>query len=69
MRIGSLVRITKVPVGFDLTPGDMGVVISNEERYWDFGEGDCGFVNVSRVMIRGEILEVAHQMLEEIPQE
>lgn len=69
MKIGSLVRIIKSPVGFNLAVGDTGIVIRNGERYWDFGGGDCGFVNVAEVLIRGEIAEIAHQMLEEVPQD
>jgi hypothetical protein len=66
MRVGALVKVVKVPVGFDLTPGDVGIVVENKERYWDFGGGDCGYVNVSDVMIRGEMTEIAHTMIQEI---
>jgi len=66
MRVGALVKVVKVPAGFDLTPGDVGIVVENKERYWDFGSGDCGYVNVSDVMIRGEITEIAHTMIQEI---
>lgn len=50
--------------GFTATDEMLGALISIKQSYWDFGEGDCGYVNVAEVLVGNKIVDVVCSHLE-----
>jgi len=64
---GDIVRVNRLsPVSTAPSSGSVCVVIYTRQRYWDYGEGECGFVDVADVMSGGQIFEIACAFLEPI---
>lgn len=42
------------------------MMISTHQRYWDYGDGECGYVDVADVMSGGQIFEIACAYLDPI---
>lgn len=63
---GDLVKVKRQPVGFSARLGLAGIVIEIKQSYWDFGDGECGYVEMADVMTEKEIIEVATLFLDRI---
>ena len=63
---GDLVKVKRQPVGFSARLGLAGIVIEIKQSYWDFGDGECGYVEMANVMTEKEIIEVATLFLDRI---
>lgn len=64
IRAGDLVKVIPGPSGFEIKSETFGTVAGTSQRFWDYGEGDCGFVDVAEVLVNGQILEIAYSFLE-----
>ena len=57
---GDIVRVNhSAPFDVALPPQSIGVMIRVRQRYWDYGGGECGYVEVADVMSGGQIFEIA----------
>jgi hypothetical protein len=60
MNPGDIVRVNcSAPFDVALPPQSIGVMIEVHQRYWDYGDGECGYVEVADVMSNGQIFEIA----------
>ncbi len=60
---GDLVKVKRQPIGFSEKMNVSGIIISIRQRYWDYGDGECGYVDVAEVMTDKEVFEVATAFL------
>jgi len=64
MNPGDIVRVNhSAPFDVVLPPQSIGVMIRVHQRYWDYGDGECGYVEVADVMSGGQIFEIACTLL------
>ena len=47
------------PIGFTIVSEKLGTLICVKQSYWDFGEGDYGFVDVAEILVDNKLVEVA----------
>lgn len=67
MNPGDIVRVNySVPFDVSLPPQSICVMIRIHQRYWDYGDGECGYVEVADVMSGGQIFEIACTHLEPV---
>lgn len=60
MNPGDIVRVNcSAPFDVSLPPQSICVMIGVHQRYWDYGDGECGYVEVAEVMSDGQIFEIA----------
>lgn len=60
MNPGDIVRVNySIPFDSGIPPQSIGVMIRVHQRYWDYGDGECGYVEVADVMSGGQVFEVA----------
>lgn len=60
-------RIKNQPVGFPHLGGTLGIVVTLKQGYWDYGDGDCGYVSLASVMTKLGVVEVAVAFLDRVP--
>ena len=60
MNPGDIFRVNNLSA-FDAALPRQSVVmmIGTHQRYWDYGDGECGYVDVADVMFDGQIFEIA----------
>lgn len=63
---GDLVKVQRQPTGFSSRLGLAGIIIEIRQSYWDYGEGECGYVEVAEVMTEKEIIEIATSFLSHV---
>jgi hypothetical protein len=63
---GDLVRIKNQPIGFPHLDGTPGTVIKLKQGYWDYGDGDYGYIDLALVMTNLGVLEVAVTFLDRV---
>ena len=56
---GDLVKVQRQPTGFSERLGLAGIIVEIKQSYWDYGDGECGYVEVAEVMTEKEIIEIA----------
>ena len=61
--LGDLVRVQRQPAGFSERLGLAGIIVEVKHSYWDYGDGECGYVEVADVMTERETIEIAIQFL------
>ena len=64
--LGDLVRVQRQPVGFTERLGLAGIIVEVKHSYWDYGDGECGYVEMAEVMTEKEIIEIATSFLAHI---
>ena len=67
MRPGDIFRVNS-SAAHDAAPPRQAVVmmVSTRQRYWDYGDGECGYVDVADVMSEGQIFEIACTCLDPV---
>jgi hypothetical protein len=58
-KTGDLVAIQKLPTGFSEFKGLKGTILSIRQQYWDYGDGECGFVDIADILTDNQIVDVA----------
>jgi hypothetical protein len=67
MNPGDIFRVNNRAVAVDPLPSQTVVMmISTRQRYWDFGDGECGYTEVADVMSDGQIFEIPCTFLDPI---
>lgn len=60
MNPGDIFRVNNLSaLGTDPPHRAIVMMISTHQRYWDYGDGECGFVEVADVMFDGQTFEIA----------
>ena len=67
MNPGDILRVND-NASFDtaLQKRSIVIMIKTYQCYWDYGDGECGYVDVADVMHDGQIFEIACTHLEPI---
>ena len=64
---GDIVKVNRLsPFDAALPHGSTGIMVRSYQRYWDYGDGECGFVEVADVMSGGQIFEIACAFLDAV---
>lgn len=59
---GEIVRLKSAAKG----GGSICLLVSVSQKYWDYGEGECGFTDIAEVLLEGRPVQVPLGWLETI---